>query len=157
MKKIIFFSALVTLICSCDHNSGTSAITINLIKQDDPILLARSVILYDQVDYLIKTPLDTFLSGYPFNKNGFSDMKTKAINDSQTKNVLIATDYLKYDSDSIHTLVYYLENGSCLVLDKISNKIITTIRIETYLEGDPGISTGGRRFYINNKLQILFK
>jgi len=129
--------------------------TINLIEHDDPNVFAISVILYDQGDYLIKTPLDTFLMGYPFMLYGYDDMKTKAINDSQTKDILNVSDYIKYKNDSIYTLAYYLENGSCLVRENKSHKIIRKIQVETYMEGEPMASTGGRRFYINNELFLV--
>jgi hypothetical protein len=153
MKKIYLLSILFALIYGC-HKDETDikGVTINLIKQDNPNIFTKSVILYDQDDYLIKTPLDTFLLGYPFLLYGYSDMKTKAINDSQTKDVLNVSDYMKYKIDSIHTLAYYLEKGSCLVRENKSNKIILTIQVETYMEGEPMASTGGRRFYINNDL-----
>jgi hypothetical protein len=152
MNKLFILSIFATLIWSCSHDSEINGVAINLIKNDDPDLFARSVILYDQADYFIKTPLDTFLSGYPCNKNGYGDMRTKAISDGQTMNVLNASDYFKLNSDSIHSLIYYLENGSCLVKEKTSNKIISTILVETYSEGEPMSSTCGRKFYINNKL-----
>ena len=153
MKKIFFLSILVSLIYSCNKDEiDIKGVTINLIKQEDPNIFTKSVILYDQDDYLIKTPLDTFLLSYPFLLYGYDDMKTKAINDGQSKDVLNVSDYMKYNNDSIYTLAYYLENGSCLVRENKSNKVILTIQVETYMEGEPMASTGGRRFYINNKL-----
>jgi len=153
MKKLFLLSILVTLICDCNQDEiEINGTTINLIERDDPNIFTKSVILYDQDDYLIKNPLDTFLLGYPFLLYGYGDMKTKAINDSQTKDILNVSDYMKYIGDSIYTLAYYLENGSCLVRENKSNKIIRTIQVETYLEGESMASTGGRRFYINHKL-----
>ena len=80
---------MVALIYGCNKDEiDIKGGTINLIEQDDPNIFTKSVILYDQDDYLIKTPLDTFLLGYPFLLYGYGDMKTKAINDGQTKDVL---------------------------------------------------------------------
>jgi hypothetical protein len=153
MKKIFFLSILVALIYGCNKDEiDIKGVTINLIEQDDPNIFTKSVTLYDQDDYLIKTPLYTFLLGYPFLLYGYGDMKTNAINDGQTKDVLNVSDYMKYNSDSIHTLAYCLENGSCLVRENKSNKIILTIQVEIFMEGEPMASTAGRRFYIINKL-----
>jgi hypothetical protein len=153
MKKIFFLSILLVLIYGCNKDEiDNKGVSINLIERDDPNIFSKSVILYNQDDYLIKTPLDTFLLGYPFLWYGYGDMKTKAINDGQTNDVLNVSDYMKYNGDSIYTLAYYLENGSCLVREYKSNKIIFKIQVETYMEGEPMASTGGRRFYINNNL-----
>jgi hypothetical protein len=54
--------------------------------------------------------------------------------------------------DSIYTLAHYLENGSCLVREKKSGKLIRAIQVATYREGKPMASLGGRRFYLNNDL-----
>jgi hypothetical protein len=97
MKKIFFLSILVALIYGCNKDEiDIKGVTINLIEQDDPNIFTKSVTLYDQDDYLIKTPLYTFLLGYPFLLYGYGDMKTNAINDGQTKDVLNVSDYMKY-------------------------------------------------------------
>jgi hypothetical protein len=119
---------------------------------DNPSIFIKTVILYDQVDYLIKTPLDSFLIGAPCIWSGYGDKKTKAINDSQSKDILVVSDYLKFTRDSTTILSYYLETGKCLVLEKKSNKIIKTVLFNNYSEGKPMASFGGRRFYINNKI-----
>lgn len=153
MKNLLLFSILITIVIGCNKDEiKINGITVKLIGQDDPNLFSKSVILYDQDDYLIKTPLDTFLLGYPLILDGYGDMKTKSINDSQTKDIIIVSDYMKYHSDSIYTLAHYLENGSCLTREKKLNKIIRTIQVATYREGKPMESLGGRRFYINNDL-----
>lgn len=59
---------------------------------------------------------------------------------------------MKHPRDSIYTLAYYLETGKCFFLDKQVKESIKTIKVETYMEGEPMMSTGGRRFYIKNKL-----
>lgn len=123
---------MVALFYNCNKDEiEIKGVTVKLIEQEEPNIFVQSVILYDQGDYLIKTPLDTFLLGYPFILYGYSDMKIKAINDGQTRNVLNVSDYMKYNNDSIHTLAYYLENGSCLTREKKSNKIIRTIQVVT--------------------------
>jgi len=79
-------------------------------------------------------------------------LKTKAINDGIQKNVLVVSDYMPTKGDTIYTLAYYLEKGSCYMFDKNAKQCIKTIYIEKYVEGGPMSSMGGRRFYIKNKL-----
>jgi hypothetical protein len=153
MKKIMFL--LVIILCCYGCKKDTPDINgevVNLIATDDPIIFKKSVILFDDNSYLIKTPLDTFLIGYPFLWSGYGDIKTKAINDGSINDILIVSDYMKRPRDSIYTLAYYLETGRCYLFDKQVKESIKTIQVENYMEGEPMMSTGGRRFYIKNKL-----
>jgi len=79
-------------------------------------------------------------------------MKAKTINDGAIKDILFISDYMKRPRDSIYTLAYYLETGNCYLFDKQLKESIRSILVETYMEGEPMMSTGGRRFYIKNKL-----
>ncbi len=154
MKKIIIFLAIIVSYWGCKKDSPEiNGEVVNLIATDDPIIFKKSVILFDDNSYLIKTPLDTFLIGYPFKYlYGYDDMKTKAINDGAIKDILFVSDYMKYQGDSIYTLAYYLETGNCYLFDKQVKESIKTIQVETYMAGKPMMSTRGRRFYVKNKL-----
>jgi len=153
MKRIIFI--LIIIVCCYGCKKDTPDINgevVNLIATDDPIIFKKSVILFDDNSYLIKTPLDTFLIGYPFLWSGYSDMKIKAINDCTINDILVVSDYMKRPRDSVYTLAYYLETGKCYLFDKQVKESIKTILVENYMEGEPMMSTGGRRFYVKNKL-----
>jgi hypothetical protein len=154
MKNIIFI--LIIIVCCYGCKKDTPDINgevVNLIATDDPIIFKKSVILFDDNSYLIKTPLDTFLIGYPFKfLYGYDDMKAKAINDGAINDILVVSDYMKRPRDSIYTLAYYLEKGECYLFDKQVKESIKTIQVENYMEGEPMMSTGGRRFYVKNKL-----
>jgi hypothetical protein len=153
MKKIIFI--LIIIVCCYDCKKDTpevNGVVVNLIATDDPNIFKKSVILFDDNSYLIKTPLDTFLIGYPFLLSGYGDMKIKAINDGAINDILVVSDYMKHFGDSIYTLAYYLETGKCYLLDKQVKESIKTIKVVTYMEGEPMMYTGGRRFYLKNKL-----
>jgi hypothetical protein len=153
MKKIIILFVLIVSCFGCKKDTPEiNGVVVNLIATDDPIIFKKSVILFDDNSYLIKTPLDTFLVGYPFLFYGYDDMKAKAINDSAIKDILFVSDYMKHKGDSIYTLAYYLETGKCYLFDKQVKESIKTIQVETYMEGEPMMSTGGRRFYVKNKL-----
>lgn len=147
---------LLVIIVSCfgckKDTDEIKGVIINLIANNDPIIFKKSVILFDDNSYLIKTPLDTFLIGYPFLLSGYGEMKIKAINDGAINDILVVSDYMKRTRDSIYTLAYYLETGKCNLFEKQVKKSIMSIQVETYMEGEPMASTGGRRFYIKNKL-----
>jgi hypothetical protein len=153
MKKMMLLLLAIGIFTGCEKyaylDTGKS---VNLMTNNNPTVFNKSVILYNKNDFSIKTPLDTFLLGYPFRWGGYDDMKTKAINDGKTKDILIVSDYLKYHSDSLFILAYYLENGNCLVLDKKSNQIVKSVQVVNWFEGKPMQSMGGRRFYIDNTL-----
>jgi hypothetical protein len=136
------------------ENDEINGVVVNLMANDDPIIFNKSVILFDDNSYLIKTPFDTFLIGYPFNRLDayYDDMIQKLINDGAIKDILVVSDYMKRTRDSIYTLAYYLETGKCYLFDKQINKSIKSVQVETYMEGEPMASTGGRRFYIKNTL-----
>ena len=153
MKKILFILVIILYCYGCKKDTPEiNGIVVNLITNDDPIIFKKLVILFDDDSYLIKTPLDTFFLGYPFLWSGYGDMKTKAINDGAINDILIVSDYMKRPRDSVYTLAYYLETGKCHLFDKKVNACIKTIQVETYMEGEPMMSTGGRRFYVKNKL-----
>jgi hypothetical protein len=154
MKKIIFILVIIICCYGCKRDTpDINGVIVNLITDDDPIIFKKTVILFDDNSYLIKTPLDTFLIGYPFKYlYGYDDMKAKAINDGAIKDILFVSDYMKYKGDSIYTLAYYLETGKCYLFDKQVKEGIKTIQVENYMEGEPMASTGGRRFYVKNKL-----
>jgi hypothetical protein len=158
MKRIIFLSILTLLFVECDKEKNDekdeiNGIVVDLITVDDPIIFRKSVILFDDSSYNIKTPLDTFLLGYPFNVlYDYEEMKAKAINDSISKDILFVADYMKYKHQTIYTLAYYLEHGNCYILDKGCNCSIRSIIVEHYYTGYPGATTIGRRFYIGKKL-----
>lgn len=153
MKKIIFLLVIIVSCYGCKKDTPEiKGVNVNLIANDDPIIFKKSVILFDDSNYLIKTPLDTFLIGYPFLLSGYGDMKIKTINDGAINDVLVVSDYMKHYGDSIYTLAYYLETGKCYLFDKQVKESIKTIQVETYMEGEPMMFTGGRRFYLKNKL-----
>jgi hypothetical protein len=153
MKNIISILVIIVSIYGCKKDTPEiKGVVVNLISNDDPIIFKKSVILFDYSNYLIKTPLDTFIIGYPFNMDGYTDLKNKAINDGALKDILIVSDYLKSKSDSINTLAYYLETGKCYLFDKQTKKSINTIQVEAYKEDQLIQTTSGRRFYIKNKL-----
>jgi hypothetical protein len=153
MKKIIFLLVIIASCFGCKKDTPEiKGVVVNLISNDDPIIFKKSVILFDDSNYLIKTPLDTFIMGYPFNLDGYTDLKNKAINDGALKDILTVSDYLKSKSDSINTLAYYLETGKCYLFDKQTKKSINSIQVEAYKEDQLIQTTSGRRFYIRNKL-----
>jgi hypothetical protein len=155
MRKIISLLIIITSFLGCKKdNTVTKGNPVNLIADDNSSIFNKTVILFDDNKYLIKTPLDTFILGYPFNilDGYYNYLKPKAINDGTQKNVLIVSDYMDIKGDTIYAIAYHLERGSCYVFDKIAKQSIKTVYVEQWAEGGPMSSMGGRRFYINNKL-----
>lgn len=110
------------------------------------------MILFEDSDYLIKTNFDTYINSYPYDMYGCDEIKEQVTQDSNNQDVLSMPDYLYQANDSTYILAYHLENGSCLIFDKKRNEIIPKIEMEKYMEGEPMMSTGGRRFYIRGVL-----
>jgi len=155
MKKLVLFLIIFPSICGCTKDSfEIKGDPVNLISNDRTSNFDKSVILFHDNNYLIKTPLDSFILGHPFNlHDGYYDnYKNKAINDGMLKNTLLIYDYMPYKGDTIYTLAYHLEKGSCFMWDAHARKSIKTIYVEHYSSGGPMTSSGGRKFYIKDKL-----
>ena len=155
MKKSLIFLLITILFCSCKKESfEITGDPVNLMTNHDPLIFEKTVILFDDNNYLIKTPLDSFVLGSPFNLHDgyYNDYKNKAIDDSRLNDVLEIYDYMPYIKDTIYTLAYHLEKGSCYMWDRHAKKSIKTIYVEEYSEGKPMASWGGRRFYIRDNL-----
>lgn len=158
MKKIAITSLLLMILIGCkdDEISGPTLVTISMIENNDPDLFKKTVILYEDDEYLISTYFEKYISSYPFDVLfGYEQLKEKAIQDTLTQDTLLMQDYIKYNNDDTYTLAYHLEKGSCLVYDKNSHQIIKTIQMEKYSYGGPMSTTTGRRFYIKKRLLFL--
>ncbi|WP_439185908.1 hypothetical protein [Carboxylicivirga taeanensis] len=154
MKKIIFLVLITLFITGCEkeEENELNFPSIDLITNDSPTFFAKTVILFEDSEYLIKTNFDTYINSYPFDMYGYDKIKEQVIQDSNNQDVLFMTDYLYQALDSTYILAHHLENGTCLIFDKKRNEIIPKIKMEEYMEGEPMMSTGGRRFYIKENL-----
>jgi len=155
MKKIILFLIIIASLFSCKKDTTPiKGEPVNLLADGNSPDFNKSLILFNDNNYLIKTPLDTFIIGYPFNipDGYYNNLKIKAINDGTQKNILMVSDYMPTKGDTIYALAYHLEQGSCYMFDKNAKQNVKTIYIEKYAEGGPMSAIGGRRFYINSKL-----
>jgi len=138
--------------CKKEEENDMNLLSIDLITNDSPTFFAKTVILFENSDYLIVANFDTYINSYPFDMYGYDEIKEQVTQDSNNHDVLLMTDYLYQASDSTYVLAYHLENGSCLIFDKKRNEIIPKIEMQEYMEGEPMMSTGGRRFYIKGDL-----
>ncbi len=156
MKSIMILILTILLIAGCkkDEENELNFLSIDLITDDNPSLFAKTVILFEDSDYLIKTNLDNYVNSYPFDVlYGYDDIKNKVNRDSENRDTLFMTDYLHHTKDSTYILAHHLENGSCLIFDKNANKIIPTIKMEVWSDSPaPLADAGGRRFYVKNEL-----
>jgi len=138
--------------CKKEEENDMNLLSIDLITNDSPTFFAKTVILFENSDYLIVANFDTYINSYPFDMYGYDEIKEQVTQDSNNHDVLLMNDYLYQASDSTYVLAYHLENGSCLIFDKKRNEIIPKIEMQEYMEGEPMMSTGGRRFYIKGDL-----
>ncbi len=155
IKKMFFLIMTTLFIIECDkeEENDVNLLSIDLITNDNPTFFAKTVILFENNNYLIKTNFDSYIDSYPFDVlQGYDEIKQQATKDSNNQNVLLMTDYLRLPNDSTYILAFHLENGSCLIFDKKRNEIIQKIEMEEYMEGEPMMSTGGRRFFIKGDL-----
>ena len=116
MKKLPFLLLFIVSLFSCDKESfEIKGDPVSLMVNDNPIIFNKTVILFNDNNYLIKTPLDTFIIGYPFNLNEsyYSSLTDKAIEDSGFNDILEIYNYMPYIQDTIYCLASHLENGSC--------------------------------------------
>lgn len=140
--------------CEKEEENDLNLSTIDLMTDDNPSVFAKTVILFENNDYLIKTNLDNYINSYPFDVlYGYDDIKEQVNLISENQDTLLMTDYLHHVKDSTYILAYHLENGSCLIYDKNTKKIIPTIKMEKWSDSPaPLAGAGGRRFYIKNEL-----
>lgn len=160
--KRTFFLIMITIFilgCDQDDDNDSNLVLVDLFTNDDPTFFAKTVILYEDDNYLIKTNFDSYIDSYPFKiqyaygedpvpLGGYEEIEIKVTQDSNNQDLLLMTDYLYHPNDSVYILANHLEKGSCLIFDKKAIRIISTIEMEKYTHGKPMTSSGGRRFYI---------
>ncbi len=153
--KNIYLLIIVIVLISCqqDDKVEPNRISIDLIVDYDQNFFTKTVILYSDENYLIKTNFDIYINTYPFGElDGFEGLESSARVDIATNDTIYMTDYIKTKNDTTYILAHHLENGTCVVFDKNSSSIMKQIEMEKYMEGGPWSSSGGRRFYIGGKL-----
>ncbi|MGE0076368.1 MAG: hypothetical protein AB7S48_00760 [Bacteroidales bacterium] len=146
---------------SCEKNNDSTneeckKFTVSLIERDDYVIFEKSVMLFEDEKYLVKTPLKYFLSDldnlFAVDYDGYLSTLEKIVTDGQNLDLLYASTY--FNSNGLDfVLADFLENGHCFVFDKQNNNVILQILVEYWgcnsqlLDG-----AGGRKFYINDDL-----
>lgn len=126
---------------------------INLMTDDNPDFFAKTVILFENDKYLVKTNLDLYISTYPFDSKHYSKILERVIKDSKNQDTLIMRNYTVCHNDSSFVLAHHMEKGTCHIYDKINKKIIPEVIMEIWWDiPGPGRGDGGRRFYLKNEL-----
>ena len=158
MKYYVLVLFVALSIIGCENKEqeqveNPNLITIELISSDNPDFFRKTVILYEDLNYEVKTNFETYINAYPFDiLQGYEEIKLEAIADTTEFDVIDMADYLRDDKDGIFILAHHLEDGTCLIYDKEANAVIATIQMEQYCEGAPLAGMCGRRFYIHGKL-----
>jgi len=161
----VLFLETVDLFIGYKKKEDGEKITVSLMDRDDYVIFEKTVILYEDENYLIKTPLSYFLSGndsyFYLRMDGHLSTLEKIISDGQSNNLLYTTPYHTNPNykDFVNAerlnfvLAFFLEHGQCHIYDKNNKKIITKIVVEYWKDFPaPLAGAAGRRFYINNVL-----
>ena len=165
--KRTFFLIMTTIFilgCNKENDNDSNLLSVDLITKDEPTFFGKTVVLFEDDNYLIKTNFATYINTYPFKiqygegedvkpLGGCGEIEIQVTQDSINQDSFLMTDYLDRPIDSKYILAHHLESGSCLIFDKKENRIISTIQMEEWTQGEPMIFTGGRRFYIK---EVLF-
>ena len=150
----VLICGMVFLGCKKKDDENDKRVIVLLIDSDSYEVFEKTVLLYENENYLIKTPLLSFLSNLnAFYEQGYDDyfaILEKIISDGKTNNLLYSSSYFANRTDYI--LAGFLEGGHCYFYDKKNKKNIEQVVIE-YWESFEGKK--GRKFYINNNVLFL--
>lgn len=156
--KYILLFIVVLIFYGCekeDESIENEKITIDLIANDELVSFAKTMVIFEDEEYLVKSPLQIFIGGlgnYYFDDySEFLNTIDRISKDASTVDLLLAKDYFAQEQMD-HLLAHFLESGNCLIYDKAADKIILEIEMEQYHCAAPLAGSGGRRFYIDNKL-----
>jgi hypothetical protein len=125
-------------------------IEISQMPADVDMIFNKSVILYEDENFLMKTPLAYFLSkgnGYILNEQYLS-----IITSGKTNNVIHATLYYENEKQANNWLAQFMEIGSCYCFDKIAGKVVDKIQVEYWHRNKSWDGYGGRSIFINDGL-----
>jgi hypothetical protein len=158
-QKISILSVLI-FITACennknDNNSDDQSVMINLIDTDANILFEKTVIIFESEQYLVKSPLNYFISDlddFIFNDyDSYLSIIDSIISDGETQNILFANNYFE-DDRLEYLLAHFLQSGNCYLYDKINSINIQQIRMERFSCRHPLAGSMGRDFYIDENL-----
>ena len=157
-SDITLYAKWITIIIEDSDNKKT----IPLIKRDDYEIFKNTVILYEDENYLVKSPLFYYLSEinnyYTIRVKGnneYHPIIEQIISDGKKSNLLYSSSYFK-GSNHEYILAYLLESGHCYFYDKTNKCIIGQVMVENWgFDGGPFAAYGGRRFYIAEEVIFL--
>ncbi len=131
--------------------------TVRLLKKDTSVSFYKYVVLYDQDNYLIKTPLYLFMqdlysiTSIPFYTKYLS-VADSIIHDAYECDELFMSKYFDTHSQK-YVLAHFLGEGSCYIIDKGNNAPVLELIKETWGYNCGALcGAGGRKFYIQGKL-----
>ncbi len=160
--KLFFLTGFfIFSLFSCEKNNDPTneeckKFTVFLMERDDYVIFEKTVMLFENEKYLVKTPLNYFLSDldnlFATDYDRYLNTLEKIVTDGQNLDILYASTY--FNSNSLDfVLADFLESGHCFVFDKQNNKVILQILVEYWGCNSPPLAgAGGRKFYISNDL-----
>lgn len=112
----------------------------------------KTVILFENNEYVIKTNYDTFVARLDSLRSDFEQIRSKIEDDVLNTDTLLANDYYSDPSSGDYILARHLEEGVCLIYDKKTQMNLSKLEFERYSWGGALSGGGGRRFYIKGDL-----
>jgi len=168
MKKLFLFFTIAGFFASCEKTGEiiiddddlvieeTGEITVSLMERDDYAIFDKTVILFENENYLIKTPLYYFLNNLSYLSDLFLDYNSylstfeKIVSAGKTNNLLYSSLYFGDKPD--YVLAGFLTPGLCYVYDKKNESKVKQIVIEYWKYSSESTNPEKRRFYIDNVL-----
>jgi uncharacterized repeat protein (TIGR02543 family) len=137
--------------------------TVSLMERDDYAVFERTtVILYEDENFLIKTPLFNYLRDVidylATSTRGSSESGPfieQLIFDGEKTHILYSSSYFSDKLMFDQVLSIFLENGQCYVNDKVNKNTIMHVSIERWEAIGELSPLGGRIFYFQKDVQFL--
>ncbi|MBN1952426.1 MAG: hypothetical protein JW801_14590 [Bacteroidales bacterium] len=149
----ILFS-FVILMTACEKE--TQREQIDMMAKDSYVIFDKSVLIFEDPEYLISTPLGYFIdelgNSYAYDYADYLSILDEVLLDADTRDSLNAADYFS-EKKMTYILAHFLESGKCHILEKQHGKTVETIEMEIWGGSSAPLSgAGGRRFYIEGEL-----
>ncbi len=152
---ILSVSTVVFSSCNKDDDklNTDERVSIDLLNTDKYAVFEKTIFLFENESYVIKTPVSFFIQGFSdVDYSRYLEKVNEITIDAQKKSILYTKDYFEaYRLPYI--LAVFLESGKCHVYDKKSKETILKIEMERWSHFPaPLAGSAGRKFFIKGEL-----
>ena len=166
VKSIKYFLLIVYLailgvatvvFMSCDKNdeelNTDERVSIDLLETDKYAVFEKTMVLFENESYAIKTPVSFFIQGFSdVDYSRYLEKVHEITVDAQKKSVLYIKDYFE-EYKLPYLLAAFLESGKCHVYGKKSKETILKVEMERWSHFPaPLAGSAGRKFFIKGEL-----